>query len=63
MKFIVKELHKGQESYYGPIPAANLTQAKRIASISQVFQGTVLRIETMSGKRISEKINGKWRDS
>ena len=40
-----------------------LTAAKRFASRNQVWQGTVLAIETESGLPVSHKESGKWTDN
>lgn len=45
------------------IEAADLAAAKRRASREQMFQGTVMTIESESGALLAIKQDGKWRDT
>ncbi len=40
----------------------SLSSAKRVASRSQVFKGTVMKIEDTMGRLVSYKKENKWTD-
>jgi len=60
-KFLVRELQNLQSHRDGEIiEAKDLPAAKRKASREQVFHGTVLVIEDLSGNRLAHKESGSW---
>ena len=59
--YLVRELQNLQstcspEHFY----CENLSIAKRLATKSQIFQGSVLTISTPTGIRLAYKKGGKW---
>jgi ribosomal protein L19 len=61
--FIIRELQNMNSHREGQaIEAKNLTAAKRAASRAQMFQGTVLKIESQGGAVLAVKEDGKWND-
>jgi len=62
-RYIVRELQNAKSCRKGEVvEASSLSTAKRMATVKQVFQGTVLKIEHENGEVASIKENGKWRD-
>lgn len=67
--FISETTHQNAFSEATAIQAKDLSQAKRKASLSQFFQGTVMSIGIMVDENgfilepISQKIDGKWQDT
>jgi hypothetical protein len=60
--FIIHELQNLESVRKGIYFFGTLTQAKRAATKSQVFCGTVLKITDDNGRTISTKTNKKWVD-
>jgi hypothetical protein len=62
-KYIVRELENEKSYRKGEIlEAKNLLAVKRRASARQVYERTVLVIESESGHRLAVKRDGKWWD-
>lgn len=62
-KYIVREVENVNSFRKGTeIEAKNLSEAKRKASKMQVFLGTVLVIEYLSGVHAAIKRSGKWEE-
>jgi hypothetical protein len=62
--FIIRELENAQSHRDGEkIEAASLAAAKRAASRRQVFQGTVMTIESEHGVVLSVKDGRGWNDA
>lgn len=59
MIYIIKETTHVNAEREGVEFEGTLTQAKRYASRNQVFQGTVLKIETTWGELVAYKEAGK----
>lgn len=61
LTYIIKEVQNINSHREGTkIEVSSLSQAKLIASKSQCFCGTIMRIETESGVLVSYKDRGEW---
>ncbi len=59
--FIVREMQNVNSIRQGEkVVTTSLVSAKRIASSNQVYQGTVLIIESEDGEPLAQKVEGKW---
>lgn len=59
--YIIRELQNAQSKRAGEtIQAKDLAAAKRAASRAQMFQGTVMVVESDAGHRLAVKSGGKW---
>lgn len=63
MEFIVKEVENiASDRRGGKVQAKSLAAAKQRATRAQIFQRTVMVIESPAGNRLSVKEGKEWRD-
>ena len=63
MKYIVRELQNANSTREGTfVSAKSLASVKRKASRDQLFEGTILTIETTDGRVVATKTAGDWED-
>jgi hypothetical protein len=60
--YIVSEVQNAQSTRKGEKFDGSLRAAKAKATRDQLFQGTVLKIETEDGRLVAVKDKGKWAD-
>ena len=59
--YIIKEVQNmGSERKGERIEAKDLAAAKRAASRAQMFQGSVMKIESEAGALLAHKEGGRW---